>query len=340
MHFFLFRVLRSITTYGTSGGAGGGQRARWHGDAWSAGKQCKQAWQATGPRMPLPPMLQPTSGLPLFFFLLLFCFSAAAAAGGAAAPASPLSPPPSPLVSAAMAPDTPASLLAFHRLYSSQSLGRFSLNSEGTPGGEATKGREFGGDGGQIADQRRRQSGGGGGGGSPLPRARAMCATPRRQCDALGRIRGLDKGCKPASAQPSPSPGSPRRTRHGIILHNQGLHRGPLRLGHAAVWAGMLYGLLSEGSDYNSADRCTSPSVNAGRAARLWTARDLAPLDRPENGVLGAPCAPPCPHLALKCIDLFYEAAWGRDLQSGRYLEPKRTQAAQRCPRPTRGPPL
>lgn len=78
----------------------------------------------------------PTSGFPPFFFLLLCFFSCAGAAVAAAAagvPPSPPAAPPSPTASPAIAPDTPASCEAFHRLNSSQSLGRYSLNSEGTP---------------------------------------------------------------------------------------------------------------------------------------------------------------------------------------------------------------
>lgn len=102
--------------------------------------------QRLGSQTQLLPATPPTSGLPPFFFLLLCFFSGAgaAAAAGAAPPSPPAAAPPSPTVRLAIAPDTPASREAFHRLYSSLSLGRKSLNSEGTPAqaGMAAKGRE------------------------------------------------------------------------------------------------------------------------------------------------------------------------------------------------------
>lgn len=95
------------------------------------------------PHIPAAPL---TSGLPPFFFLPPFFSGAGAAAGPAAAAAPPSLPaaaaaPPSPTVSPSMAPDTPASCDAFHRLNSSLSFGRYSLNSEGTPAGRVVRAR-------------------------------------------------------------------------------------------------------------------------------------------------------------------------------------------------------
>lgn len=211
-------------------------------------RNCRRSVPGLPPR---PPPLAPTSGFPPFFFLLLCFFSGAGAAAGAAAapPSPPAAAPPSLTVRPAMAPDTPASLDAFHRLYSSLSLGRKSLNSEGTPGAELDKGWHAvsNGDGtsrqhrGRRRRQRRLYAGRCAAG---LRHVASICYRPaaiilKRGTAAKAPTAGRHRAVQQEASCDRAHGLMPARTCHGIILDHQGLHRGTAlcccRLGHTAA---------------------------------------------------------------------------------------------------------